>query len=44
MKPTEFIVENSVIAQEADAMHADHEVQMARSQMYSSAQAAIFLK
>ena len=41
MKPTEFIVENSVIAQEADAMHADHEVQMARSQMYSSAQAAI---
>lgn len=41
MKPTEFIVENSVIAQEADAMHADHEVQMARSQMYSAAQAAI---
>lgn len=41
MKPTDFIVENSVIAQEADAMHADHEVQMARSQMYSSAQAAI---
>lgn len=41
MKPTEFIVENSIIAQEADAMHADHEVQMARSQMYSAAQAAI---
>ena len=41
MKPTDFIVENSIIAQEADAMHADHEVQMARSQMYSSAQAAI---
>jgi hypothetical protein len=41
MKPTEFIVENSVIAQEADDMHRDHEVQMARSQMYSSAQAAI---
>ncbi len=41
MKPTEFIVENSVIAQEADLMHADHEVQMARSQMYSAAQAAI---
>lgn len=41
MKPTEFIVENSVIAQEADDMHRDHEVQMARSQMYSAAQAAI---
>jgi hypothetical protein len=41
MKPTEFIVENSVIAQEADDMHKDHEVQMARSQMYSAAQAAI---
>jgi len=41
MKTTEFLVENSIIAQEADAMHADHEVQMARSQMYSSAQAAI---
>jgi hypothetical protein len=41
MKPTEFIVENSVIAQEADDMYRDHEVQMARSQMYSAAQAAI---
>jgi len=41
MKTTDFIVENSIIAQEADAMHADHEVQMARSQMYSAAQAAI---
>jgi hypothetical protein len=41
MKTTEFIVENSVIAQEADDMHRDHEVQMARSQMYSAAQAAI---
>ena len=41
MKPTEFIVENSIIAQEADDMHRDHEVQMARSQMYSAAQAAI---
>jgi hypothetical protein len=41
MKTTEFIVENSTIAQEADDMHRDHEVQMARSQMYSSAQAAI---
>ena len=41
MKPTEFIVENSFIAQEADNMHKDHEVQMARSQMYSAAEAAI---
>jgi hypothetical protein len=41
MKTTEFIVENSIIAQEADDMHKDHEVQMARSQMYSAAQAAI---
>ncbi len=41
MKSTEFLAENSTIAQEADDMHRDHEVQMARSQMYSSAQAAI---
>lgn len=41
MKSTDFLAENSVIAQEADNMHRDHEVQMARSQMYSSAQAAI---
>ena len=41
MKPTEFIVEHSIIAQEADDMHRDHEVQMARSQLYSAAQAAI---
>jgi hypothetical protein len=41
MKTTEFIVENSIIAQEADDMHRDHEVQMARSQLYSTAQAAI---
>lgn len=41
MKPTEFIVENSIIAREADDMHRDHEVQMARSQLYSAAQAAI---
>jgi len=41
MKPTEFIVENSIIAREADDMHRDHEVQMARSQLYSTAQAAI---
>jgi len=41
MKTKEFVVETSIIAQEADVMHADHEVQMARSQMYSAAQAAI---
>lgn len=41
MKTTEFIVENSQIAVEADDMHRDHEVQMARSQMYSAAEAAI---
>ena len=41
MKTTEFLKENSIIAQEADTMHKDHEVQMARSQMYNSANAAI---
>ena len=41
MKTTEFITENSMIAQEADTMHRDHEVQMARSQLYSAAEAAI---
>jgi len=43
MKPTEFIVETSQIAQEADNMHADHEVQMARSDCYSAAKYAIEL-
>jgi len=43
MKPTEFIVEASQIAQEADNMHADHEVQMARSDCYSAAKYAIEL-
>ena len=41
MKTTEFLRENSAIAQEAHEMHQDHEVQMARSQMYNSANAAI---
>ena len=41
MKPTEFIVETSQIAQEADDMHADHEVQMARADCYSAAKYAI---
>lgn len=43
MKTTEFIVETSQIAQEADIMHADHEVQMARSDCYSAAKYAIEL-
>jgi hypothetical protein len=43
MKPTEFIIETSQIAQEADNMHADHEVQMARSDCYSAAKYAIEL-
>jgi len=43
MKPTEFIVETSQIAQEADDMHADHEVQMARSDCYTAAKYAIEL-
>ena len=43
MKPTEFIVETSQIAQEADDMHADHEVQMARADCYSAAKYAIEL-
>jgi len=41
MKTTEFINENCQIADEAEHMHKDHEVQMARSQLYSGAQAAI---
>ena len=43
MKTTDFITENSQIAQEADVMHQDHEVQMARSDCYSSAKYAIEL-
>lgn len=43
MKPTEFIVENSLIAQEADEMHRDHEVQMARADCYNAANYAIGL-
>ena len=43
MKPTEFIVETSMIAQEADTMHADHEVQMARADCYNAAKYAIEL-
>ena len=42
MKTTDFINEgHSAIADEAEHMHKDHEVQMARSQLYSTAQAAI---
>ena len=43
MKTTEFIVETSMIAQEADTMHADHEVQMARADCYNAAKYAIEL-
>lgn len=43
MKTTDFITENSLIAQEADVMHQDHEVQMARSDCYSAAKYAIEL-
>jgi len=41
MKTTDFLNENCAIAQEAETMHKDHEVQMARSQLYATAQAAI---
>jgi len=41
MKTTDFINENCQIADDAEHMHKDHEVQMARSQLYSGAQAAI---
>ena len=43
MKTQEFIIETSLIAQEADAMHSDHEVQMARSDCYNAAKYAIEL-
>lgn len=43
MKPTEFIIETSLIAQEADVMHQDHEVQMARADCYNAAKYAIEL-
>lgn len=43
MKTTEFIVETSLIAQEADVMHQDHEVQMARADCYNAAKYAIDL-
>jgi len=44
MKPTEFIVEhNPFIAQDADEMHSDHEVQMARADCYNAADYAIKL-
>jgi len=44
MKPTDFIVEhNPFIAQDADQMHQDHEVQMARADCYNAADYAIKL-
>ena len=42
MKTTDFLKEgHCAIADEAETMHKDHEVQMARSQLYATAQAAI---
>jgi len=44
MKPSDFIVENNpFIAQDADEMHRDNEVQMARSDLYAAADYAIKL-
>jgi len=44
MKPADFIVEhNPFIAQDADEMHSDHEVQMARADCYNAADYAIKL-
>jgi hypothetical protein len=43
MKTTDFITENQFIGDDAHAMHQDHEVQMARSDCYSSAKYAIEL-
>lgn len=44
MKTTDFINEaNCAIANDAEVMHKDHEVQMARSQLYNAAQYAIEL-
>jgi hypothetical protein len=43
MKTTDFITETSLIAQEADDMHRDHEVQMARADCYNAAKYAIDL-
>jgi len=44
MKPSDFITENnSFIAQDADEMHKDHEVQMARADCYAAADYAIKL-
>ena len=44
MKPIDFIVEhNPFIAQDANEMHGDHEVQMARADCYNAADYAIKL-
>jgi len=43
MKTSDFIKENTNIAVEADAMHKDHEVQMAREECYHIASNAIKL-
>ena len=43
MKTEEFLKEGCAIADSAETMHKDHEVQMARSQLYNVAQYAIEL-
>jgi hypothetical protein len=43
MKTTDFITENKFIADDAHAMHQDHEIQMARSDCYNAAKYAIEL-
>jgi hypothetical protein len=43
MKTTDFIKESVQIADDAQAMHRDHEVQMAREECYHIAQNAIEL-
>jgi hypothetical protein len=43
MKTTDFITENKFIADDAHAMHQDHEVQMARADCYNAAKYAIEL-
>jgi len=43
MKPTDFITEEHEIVQAVAEMHSDHEVQMAREQLYHAASNAIEL-
>jgi hypothetical protein len=43
MKTTDFITENEFIGDDAHTMHKDHEVQMARGDLYTAAKYAIDL-